>query len=99
MKQIRITIILSFLIITIVGCQSKKTKQSKQLKTDAKTVTALQSAEDLLCGTSRAVCYSGFRTGQHPDRGDGAVLPTEEQILEDLFIISKDSLFNLIRLY
>ncbi|PKQ64008.1 hypothetical protein BZG02_07710 [Labilibaculum filiforme] len=50
-------------------------------------------------GTLRAVAYSGFRTGQHPDRGNGAVNPTDAQVLEDLLIISKDALFNLIRLY
>ena len=27
----------------------------------------------LLSGTVMAVAYSGFREGQHPDRGDGAV--------------------------
>jgi exo-beta-1,3-glucanase (GH17 family) len=43
------------------------------------------------------VCYSGFRTGQHPDRGDGAKNPTDKQILEDLQIISQH--FSLIRLY
>lgn len=37
-----------------------------------------------------AICYSGFRTGQHPDRGEGAVNPTTEQIAEDLHIISHD---------
>ncbi|WP_372773891.1 glycosyl hydrolase family 17 protein [Mangrovibacterium sp.] len=58
-----------------------------------------QKTDDLLNGVARAVCYSGFRTGQHPDRGDGAVNPTDAQILEDLKIISTDSQFNLIRLY
>ena len=35
-----------------------------------------QSEDMLLAGVSEAVCYSGFRTGQHPDRGDGAVNPS-----------------------
>ncbi len=58
-----------------------------------------QSEEDLLNGVSRAICYSGFREGQHPDRGDGAVNPSYEETLEDLTILSRDSYFNLIRLY
>ena len=43
-----------------------------------------QSPEDLLAGEVMAVAYSGFREGQHPDRGDGAVNPSAEEILEDL---------------
>ena len=53
---------------------------------------------DLLEGVSKAVCYSGFRTGQHPDRGDGAVNPSDENIIEDLTILSQAN-FQLIRLY
>jgi exo-beta-1,3-glucanase (GH17 family) len=58
-----------------------------------------QEKEDLLAGVSAAVCYSGFRTGQHPDRGEGANNPSKEQVLEDLQIVSKDMGFKLIRLY
>lgn len=46
-----------------------------------------------------AVAYSGYRAGQHPDQGQGAKNPTEEQILEDLGILSRDHNFGLIRLY
>lgn len=46
-----------------------------------------------------AVCYSGFREGQHPDRGEGAINPSVEEIEEDLRIISEDAGFHLIRLY
>jgi exo-beta-1,3-glucanase (GH17 family) len=46
-----------------------------------------------------AVAYSGYRSGQHPDRGSGAVNPTEEEILEDLRILARDFNFGLIRLY
>ena len=56
------------------------------------------SAESLLAGTHQAVAYSGFREGQHPDRGDGAVNPSNEEILEDLQILLEHG-FNLIRLY
>ena len=47
----------------------------------------------------KAVCYSGFRNGQHPDRGEGAKNPSYEEILEDLTILSHNSNFQLIRLY
>jgi exo-beta-1,3-glucanase (GH17 family) len=46
-----------------------------------------------------AVAYSGYRAGQHPDRGNGAVNPTDEEILEDLRILTRDFNFGLIRLY
>ncbi len=45
-----------------------------------------------------AVAYSGFREGQHPDRGNGAVNPSTDEILEDLRILVAHD-FNLIRLY
>ena len=43
----------------------------------------------------RAVCYSGYREGQHPGKG---VYPTCEQIKEDLEIIVKEG-FKYIRMY
>ncbi|MDJ0700655.1 MAG: hypothetical protein QNJ07_12435 [Woeseiaceae bacterium] len=52
----------------------------------------------LLNGSVMAVAYSGFREGQHPDRGDGAVNPSDAEILEDLGILV-DNGFDLIRLY
>ena len=45
-----------------------------------------------------AVAYSGFREDQHPDRGEGAVNPSVEEILEDLEILAAHN-FRLIRLY
>ena len=45
-----------------------------------------------------AVAYSGFREGQHPDRGHGAINPSAEEILEDLQILVAHD-FRLIRLY
>ena len=44
-----------------------------------------------LNGVTRAICYSGFREGQHPDRGDGAINPSYDETLEDLNILSKDN--------
>lgn len=58
-----------------------------------------QGADALIGGVQRAVAYSGFREGQHPDRGEGAVLPTSEQILEDLKLLIEQEGFGLIRLY
>ncbi len=58
-----------------------------------------QEKKDLLSNTTKAVCYSGYRSGQHPDRGVGASNPTDEQILEDLNLIVKEMDFHLIRLY
>lgn len=58
-----------------------------------------QQKRHLLAGEVKAVAYSGFRHGQHPDRGEGAVNPSKEEILEDLQILSKDGNFRLIRLY
>jgi exo-beta-1,3-glucanase (GH17 family) len=54
-----------------------------------------QTRADLLCGLSRAVCYSGFRTGQRP----GQIHPSEGEILEDLQILSANRNFGLIRTY
>jgi exo-beta-1,3-glucanase (GH17 family) len=58
-----------------------------------------QKPSDLLRGVKRGVCYSGFRQGQHPDRGAGAVNPSDQEILEDLQILNRQANFNLIRLY
>lgn len=58
-----------------------------------------QTAGDLLGGVQRAVCYSGFRKGQHPDRGEGANNPSDAQVLEDLKLLSRDGHFRMIRLY
>lgn len=62
-------------------------------------VSLQQQTADLLAGLPRGICYSGFRHGQHPDRGDGAVNPTDRQILEDLQILARDGNFKMIRLY
>jgi len=58
----------------------------------------VQAPGDLLAGELMAVAYSGFREGQHPDRGDGAVNPSRAEILEDLEILAAHD-FRLIRLY
>ncbi len=58
----------------------------------------VQQESDLLSGEVMAVAYSGYREGQHPDRGDGAILPSREHIVEDLNILV-DHGFRLIRMY
>ncbi len=59
---------------------------------------ARQSPDALIANEIMAMAYSGFREGQHPDRGDGAVNPSDAEILEDLNILSEHD-FHLIRLY
>jgi exo-beta-1,3-glucanase (GH17 family) len=65
---------------------------------DAPAKPIAQPKSALLGGTPRGICYSGFRHGQHPDRGSGAVNPTDAQILEDLRLLVTNR-FHLIRLY
>lgn len=74
-------------LVTLVAC-------SKQ--NDAKAYK--QSPDALLAGEVMAVAYSGYREGQHPDRGDGAINPSDAEILEDLQILVDHDL-TLIRLY
>jgi len=99
--NIRIKCIL-ILIISILfwGCTPPAGKKKDNSgKTDQSTIAIQQQPEDLLAGVSNAVCYSGFRSGQHPDRGAGAKNPSDDQILEDLNLLSQNSAFGLIRLY
>ena len=65
---------------------------------DSSINPANKSKNDLLDGEVLALAYSGYREGQHPDRGDGAVNPSDEEILEDLEILVAHN-FRLIRLY
>lgn len=108
MKNISINLLLKSTIAIValsfcfVSCKQNAQSQSandnlNQVHTPSDIIK--QDKEDLLAGVSQAVSYSGFRTGQHPDRGDGAVNPSKSEILEDLQILSKDSNFRLIRLY
>ncbi len=57
-----------------------------------------QTPADLVGGQVMAVAYSGYREGQHPDRGAGANNPGDAEILEDLQILA-DAGLNVIRLY
>lgn len=61
---------------------------------------SLQQAPDaLIAGEAIAVAYSGYRAGQHPDRGAGEEAPTRAEVLEDLRILARHDTFRLIRLY
>ncbi|MEO1699329.1 MAG: glycosyl hydrolase [Planctomycetota bacterium] len=57
-----------------------------------------QPASSLVAGETVALAYSGFRAGQHPDRGDGAKNPSRAEILEDLQILEASGV-RLVRLY
>jgi exo-beta-1,3-glucanase (GH17 family) len=57
-----------------------------------------QDPSSLIAGEVMAMSYSGYREGQHPDRGDGAVNPSDAEILEDLQILV-DNGFTLLRMY
>ena len=81
--------------IPVTALNAQPTDNSQQSDSSA----LQQQPEDLLAGVVKAICYSGFREGQHPDRGEGANNPTYEQTLEDLKILSKDGNFKLIRIY
>ena len=87
-------------LLGLFGCeQNNKPNQNNMSESTPQKMSLKQSAEDLLMGTSKAVCYSGFRTGQHPDRGEGAKNPSYEEVLEDLRIIAEQAGFHLIRIY
>jgi exo-beta-1,3-glucanase (GH17 family) len=81
-------------MFAVSGCSPASDEAPETIATDIVN----QAPADLLAGEVMAVAYSGFREGQHPDRGDGAVNPSDDEILEDLGILV-DHEFRLIRLY
>jgi exo-beta-1,3-glucanase (GH17 family) len=89
----RFALVLAGLTLAATGC-----RYSGEDKPMVERVALQQDAAALLQGEVMAVAYSGFREGQHPDRGNGANNPTREQILEDLNILAEHD-FTLIRLY
>lgn len=97
LKQSAIIFMISMIVIS---CDTEiKTNKKVTDKLIKKTGSIQQKSEDLLANTYKAICYSGFRTGQHPDRGEGAVNPSYEEVLEDLMIITEKMNFQLIRVY
>ena len=89
------TIKLVSLVVTIgvVGCSSTTTS----LRPNTGELGP-QSPDALVEGEIMAIAYSGFRQGQHPDRGQGAINPSDSEILEDLNILVAHN-FRLIRVY
>jgi exo-beta-1,3-glucanase (GH17 family) len=82
------------LFLLAAACASAQ----KPAPTPNTTTPITQAPNALLADTSRAIAYSGYREGQHPDRGDGEVAPSDDQLLEDLKILVAAD-FTLIRLY
>ena len=80
--------------IAVAGCYSASNKAHSPSAAEL----GHQPPNALVAGEVMAVAYSGFREGQHPDRGNGAVNPSADEILEDLKILAAHN-FNLIRLY
>ena len=83
-----------FTALAIGACERSPVEETTQ----PAAATFQQAPDDLLSGQVMAVAYSGFREGQHPDLGDGALNPSAEEILEDLQILVAHG-FELIRLY
>lgn len=90
----------SMYLIILISLSIMSCNYSNEDNNKTEAASQLPQAESmLLSGVSEAVCYSGFRTGQHPDRGDGAINPSYEEILEDLQILAEQTPFRLFRLY
>jgi exo-beta-1,3-glucanase (GH17 family) len=85
---------LAAMLATVAGCHPTSTS----VRSPENAELGRQSVDALVAGEVMAVAYSGFREGQHPDRGNGAVNPSADEILEDLEILVAHD-FNLIRLY
>ena len=86
------------ILIFIAGCSPAGKESATPAEAEVQDMHYSQSAGDLLSGEVMAIAYSGFREGQHPDRGDGAKNPSAAEILEDLEILVAHD-FGLIRLY
>lgn len=89
------------LIVLTMACANPELKRPAVDKPAERSSTMFetQPKSALLAQTSLALAYSGFRSGQHPDRGAGAKNPTADQILEDLRLLTQNDHFRLIRLY
>lgn len=89
---------MAFVLLLFVACQNKSVNKEQSMDNKDQSTSLKQDKSGLLAGVSKAICYSGFREGQHPDRGNGAVNPSYENTLEDLNIIQNEG-FKLIRVY
>ncbi len=92
--------VILLLSVLFMSCESGfKNNKDVEEKPEKSMNSVLQDKDDLLVGITKAVSYSGFRTGQHPDRGDGAINPSYNEVLEDLTMLTEDAGFHLIRIY
>ena len=97
MKRLSLLILIA---IPLAGCGPSAPPATEAAATSEAPATSglTQAPDKLVSGEVMAIAYSGFREGQHPNRGDGAVNPSDAEILEDLQILA-DNGFGLIRLY
>jgi len=86
-------------LLAVSGCSAHRPLSTAVDPGHASAQNLPQAPSDRLAGLSVGLAYSGYRTGQHPDRGSGAVEPSEAEILEDLKLLTRDGEFGLIRLY
>jgi len=99
MRLFNLVILLNF-SLNIIGCdQNNKLWSEQETKHEQALNETTQNKDNLLAGYHGAVCYSGYRSGQHPDRGNGAIHPSYAETLEDLKILSEKCNFDLIRVY
>ncbi|MFU8896341.1 MAG: glycosyl hydrolase [Gammaproteobacteria bacterium] len=85
-------------IATFVGVSAGQALASEESAVPRNRMEGQSFSAMLLAGEVMAIAYSGFREDQHPDRGDGAVNPSQSEILEDLEILAAHG-FRLLRLY
>jgi exo-beta-1,3-glucanase (GH17 family) len=88
---VRASLALAALTLALAACTSEPWEE-------VSPVDLVQSPDALIASETMAVAYSGFRVGQHPDRGSGAVNPSRAEVLEDLQILVAHDL-KLIRMY
>lgn len=84
--------LVSLFCLCLAACTSVETVEVTQ------PGMTIHPHSNLVAGEVMAMAYSGFREGQHPDRGNGAVNPSRAEILEDLQILDAHD-FHLVRLY
>lgn len=83
--------------VALVGCATTPARPKTNERASQRRPIA-QARSGLVAGIVRAVAYSGYRRGHHPDRGQGAKEPTRAQLLEDLRLLVRAK-FRLLRLY
>ncbi|MEN7341347.1 MAG: glycosyl hydrolase family 17 protein [Pseudomonadota bacterium] len=91
--------VITALLLTACGKQPVAENETMNAEVQHNESVGLkQAAGDRVADQVMAIAYSGFRKGQHPDRGDGAKNPSRDEIREDLNILVENG-FGLIRLY